>query len=81
MELQMRYHDMDGGDWFWMSGMMIVLVAAVVAIVILARGSRDQVSSRPRTPDEVLHQRLATGEIDIDDFQRRLDALSGARHR
>ena len=77
----MRYHDMDGGDWFWMSGMMIVLVAAVVAIIILLGFSRDKVSRRARTPDEVLHQRLASGEIDLDDFQRRLDALNSARAR
>ena len=49
----MRYHDMDGGDWFWMSGMMIVLVAAVVAIILLLGFSRDKVSRRARTPDEV----------------------------
>ena len=76
----MRFHDMNGGDWFWMSGMMIVLVAAVVAIILLGFG-RDKLSPPTRTPDEVLHHRLASGEIDLDDFQRRQDALNGARAR
>ena len=76
----MRFHDMNGGDWFWMSGMMIVLVAAVVTIILLGF-RRDKLSPPPRTPDEVLHHRLASGEIDLDDFQRRQDALNGARAR
>ena len=77
----MRYHDMSGGDWVWMSGMMIVLVAAVVAIILRLGFSRDKASSGPRTPDEVLHHRFAAGEIDLDDFQRRQDALNSARAR
>ncbi|CAN5440967.1 hypothetical protein BH10ACT2_BH10ACT2_21250 [soil metagenome] len=75
----MRYHDMNGGDWFWMGGAMLVLVAAVVAIVIFGFGGRGRGNSTHRSPDEVLHHRLASGEIDIDEFQRRMDALKGAR--
>ncbi len=76
----MRYHDMNGGDWFWMGGMMLVLVAAVVAI-IFAFGRNGSGNSPRHTPDEVLHHRLASGEIDTDEFQRRIDALNSARVR
>jgi len=74
-------HDMNGGDWFWMSGMMLVLVTAVVAIIIFGFGGRSRANSTQRTPDEVLHHRLASGEIDADEFQRRLDAMNSARTR
>ena len=77
----MRWHDMDGGSWAWMGGMTLVLFAAVIAIVIVvSRRGRDDI--RPsNTPDEVLHQRLAAGDIDVDEFQRRLDALHNAHTR
>lgn len=75
----MRWHDMDGGNWLWMSGMMLVFIAMVVAIMILGFGRTGRTSPPTHTPDEVLHQRLASGEIDIDEFHRRLEALKGAR--
>ena len=73
----MSWHDMGGGDWFWMSGMMLLLFAFVAAILIFGFGRSGTSSQTARTPDEVLHQRLASGEIDIDEFQRRLEALNG----
>ena len=75
----MRWHDMDGGDWLWMSGMMLVLFAFVTSILIFGFGRSGTGSRTARTPDEVLRQRLASGEIDIDEFQRRLEALNSTR--
>jgi len=72
---------MNGGDWFWMGGVMFVLVAAVAAIVIFGFARNGRGSSPRQTPDEVLHHRLASGEIDTDEFQRRVDALNTARTR
>jgi len=77
----MRYHDMNGGDWFWMGGVMLVLVAAVVALIIFGFGRNGRGNSPRHTPDEVLHHRLASGEIDTDEFQRRLDAIHSSRVR
>ena len=77
----MRWHDMDGGDWIWMSGMMLILFAFVTAILIFGFGRARRDNQTTRTPDDVLHHRLASGEIDVDEFQRRLEALNSSRVR
>lgn len=69
--------DMNGWDWAWMSLMMFVGTALVVAVVLLlVRGAPG--SEQPRYPDnpfDILAQRFARGEIDEAEYQRRRDAL------
>ena len=77
----MRWHDMDGGNWILMSGMMLILFAFVTAILIFGFGRTRRDNQTTRTPDDVLHQRLASGEIDVDEFQRRIEALNSSRVR
>ena len=69
------YHDgMGWGGWLLMTLVMVVFWALVVlAVVALFRGSepgRDR-----RTPDQILDERFARGEIDAADYQARRDAL------
>lgn len=72
----------DGWAWWWMIPMMVIMVAVVVGGVwAIVRASLPPSSTgRPqaaRTPDEILAQRLAAGEIDAAQYHERLDALHG----
>ena len=77
-----------GAGW-WMALMMIVVVAAAVwVIVTFARrnGAPPHPSAiasplaAPRpTPQEILAERLAHGEIEPDEYSKRLAALAAER--
>ena len=69
--------DMNGWDWAWMSLMMFVGTALVVAVVILlVRGAPgSEQLRRSDSPFDILAQRFARGEIDEAEYQRRRDAL------
>lgn len=68
----------DGYAWWWMIPMMVVMVAVVGAVVwALVHATRpDQPAfPKPPSPEAVLAQRLAAGEIDAAEYKERLDAL------
>ena len=78
---------MGGGWWVVMVfGMVIFGAAVIVGIVWLARGF-DSRRAPPRerereTPEELLVRRFAEGDISVDEYHERRDALrSGARSR
>jgi putative membrane protein len=78
----MRFHDMDGSDWIWMTSMMVIFWGVVAGLVIaLIRRSGPTTASPRDTPEETLGQRLARGEIGIEEYQQRLDVLRGATKR
>lgn len=68
--------------WAWASGCWVWLVLAVVVVWLIDRGlitlertrTEGRVGSRP---EEILRERFARGEIDPDEFERRLAALHG----
>lgn len=71
-------HDgfMFGMGWFWVVGLLLVL--AVIWVLVWAssrRGSRDPSEPRERSPEEVLRDRFARGEIGEDEYRSRLRAL------
>ena len=73
-----------GWGWVWMSVMMVGFWAVVVVgIVMLARGSGGSRGRRPRdessTPEDVLAERFARGEIDVDEYERNREVLDGRR--
>ena len=79
------WHDGDWGTgaWLAMSLMMLLFWGGLIALVVwLARigAGRNRVDkiSLPATPDEVLAERFARGEIDEDEFTRRRAVLRGA---
>ena len=80
------WHDGDwgAGTWVAMSVMMLAFWGGLIALVVwLARAGagRNQrgvdETSPPATPDEVLAERFARGEIDEDEFTRRRQVLHG----
>ncbi|MEU8649994.1 SHOCT domain-containing protein [Streptomyces sp. NPDC048737] len=73
-------HDVGGWGWFAMSVGMILFWALVITVVVLcirALGSPRQHAHipAPPTPDGILRERLARGEIDEEEYRRRLSAL------
>ncbi len=79
------WNDHWAGGWWWMSIMMVVFWVGVVWVIVtvVRHGNhaahthapvQGPVSPKP-TPQEVLADRLARGEIEPDDYRQRLDAL------
>ena len=78
---------MSGGAWWWMAIMMFAVLAGLIWIgITLVRhnsqiphmqtpGSAPLAAAR-QTPQELLAERLARGEIEPDDYRTRLDALN-----
>lgn len=76
----------DGGWWLGMGVGMIVWVLMTVLIVVLVvraligpqwprkEPPRNEQPSR-QEPEAILRERFARGEIDADEYQRRLDLL------
>lgn len=69
------------GDWGWgawlvMSLGMIAFWTLVIWLFLNAgRTSQNAVTPSERGPEEILADRFARGEIDEDEYQRRLDTL------
>jgi putative membrane protein len=85
---QMMDHDWGdhgGSSWAWI--VMVALMVLLVAIVVLAAvrfmlhtpaaaASQTPAPGGPsRSAQDLLADRLARGEIDVDEYRRRLDAL------
>jgi putative membrane protein len=71
-----------GHMWGWSAGWMwfgmIAFWALVVAVVVFAiRGGTHR--ERSRAAEDVLAERYARGEIEIDEYQNRLRVLKEAR--
>jgi len=65
-----------GGGWLG-TVLMIALTAAIV-LVLLALAKRlagDASPAKRRDPLDILKERLAKGEIDLDEYERRRQAL------
>ena len=71
----------DGDDWgaaaVVMIVLMVLLLAAAVAVLVAWRPWRHG-PGQGTTPLQVLDERLARGEIDVDEYRRRREILVGA---
>ena len=80
----MWWSDGWGGWWFVMPVLAVAFWVAVIWVVVnLLRsppGPTAAGGAHPAGPEEILAQRYARGEIDDDEYRRRLDTLRGA-HR
>ena len=77
------------GGWPWWGWLGIVFMVVFWALVIwgavmlgraLLRSERWTAPSRPPGAEEMLAERFARGEIDAEEYQRRLDVLRGRSH-
>jgi putative membrane protein len=59
---------------FMWIGWLLLIVFAGVAIGLLIRG-RTERQGRPESPEEILKRRFASGEIDREEYERRLMEL------
>ncbi|MDP9868791.1 MULTISPECIES: SHOCT domain-containing protein [Streptosporangium] len=78
-------HDLSGWGWGAMSvGMILFWALVIAAVVALVRAlNRPQGSIRTPagpTPERLLAERFARGEIDEEDYRRRLAALHTSGH-
>jgi uncharacterized membrane protein len=68
----------DSGNWIWMTLMMVLIVAGVLAFGIW--GVRTTTKHQATTTDpaiDVLRRRLASGEISQDDYDKTRKILQG----
>ncbi|MBW5480561.1 SHOCT domain-containing protein [Streptomyces bambusae] len=74
-------HNLGGWGWFAMSVSMILFWALIITVAVLLfrtvnRPPHEHTHTPAApTPEQVLAHRLARGEIDEDEYQRRLAAL------
>ena len=68
--------------WIMMTVLLVLFWAAVITAIVLAirylsaSGQRNQPTGRAaRTAEDVLADRFARGDIDEDDYRRRMTAL------
>lgn len=74
-------HDWDGGWWLVMAlGMVLFWALVIVGIVWIVRevgGQRH--GGAAQAPMEVLDERLARGDISVEEYEERRGALAGGR--
>ena len=76
-------HNIDGWGWFAMSASMILFWALIITggvLLFRALGRPEEHTHSPLphagpTPEQVLADRFARGEIDEEEYRRRLNAL------
>ncbi|MFE0250150.1 SHOCT domain-containing protein [Streptomyces sp. NPDC059010] len=79
-------HDVSGWGWFAMSAGMILFWALIITAVVLLIRALNSPQEHPHphphtpaaptpTPEDILRERLARGEIDEEEYRRRLAAL------
>ncbi|MFD5620396.1 SHOCT domain-containing protein [Streptomyces yangpuensis] len=79
-------HDVSGWGWFAMTASMILFWALIITAAALLSKALNRpyehihapVPAAP-TPEQILAQRLARGEVDEDEYQRRLAVLRTSR--
>ena len=74
-----------GGWWLFMAVMMVAFVVAAVWLIVTLVGRNasppDRLGGTAERlgPDDILHERFARGEIDVDEYHQRIDALRAKR--
>lgn len=84
------WHDGMGDGWWWpfMALMMVAFWGGLAWLLITlirhgggGAGSADSATLQPRqpSPEEIIQERFARGEIDADEYHHRLDVLRSSR--
>lgn len=86
------WHDNSLGPWWWLFMGLMMLVfwggLAWLVVTLIRHGSTAHQPPSPARvnppaqqsgPEEILHDRLARGDIDVDEYHSRIDALRAKR--
>lgn len=69
-------HDFGWAGWLAMTiGMAGFWVAVVLLILVVVRAGRSPAAQEPEAR-QILERRLARGEIDVEEYRERLEAMS-----
>ncbi|CAM5625395.1 SHOCT domain-containing protein [Streptomyces aurantiogriseus] len=73
-------HDVSGWGWFGMSVGMVLFWALIITALVLVFRAANQPHEHTHTPaaptpEQILGERFARGEIDEEEYQRRLKVL------
>ncbi|MEB3967150.1 SHOCT domain-containing protein [Streptomyces kunmingensis] len=73
-------HNVGGWGWFAMSAGMILFWALIVTVAVLLfravnRPQERTHSQAARSAEDILRERLARGDIEDDEYRRRLNTL------
>lgn len=74
----------DGSWGWWWPGLLLMIIWMVMMVRMMGHGTHgshtgERRGHRPDGGERILAERLARGEIDIEEYERRLAALQGAR--
>tara|TARA_R100000455_G_C6272249_1_gene128936 strand:- start:2224 stop:2547 length:324 start_codon:yes stop_codon:yes gene_type:complete len=72
-------HGMGAGGWIFGPLMMILIIALIVGVVVLIlrwMGITDGAGNRRDQALDILNERFARGEIDLEEFENRKRALN-----
>ena len=83
------WHNRSGPGWLLMALMMVAFWGGVIWLVATfmrhSSETRDRMASPPEpprtSPEDILHERLARGEIDAEEYRQRLADLHSNRTR
>jgi putative membrane protein len=64
-----------GSMGWWMVLWWIVVIVVLVLLVRVAAGALGSAPRNDETPEQILKRRYAKGEIDREEYQRRLEDL------
>lgn len=71
-------HDLTGWGWVAATVGMVVFWGLLIALaVVIVRGVNRQADGPRPSPERLLAERFARGEIDEDEYRRRLATLTG----
>lgn len=71
----MGWYGWQGGWMGWMWIFWILIIAVVVWLALRAAPASRGAGEVRLAPEEILRERYARGEIDTEEFQRRLEVL------
>jgi putative membrane protein len=73
------WHDWSWGGWLVMTLTMLVIWGLLAWLLISILRPDGSTQSRDRSPEDVLAERFARGEIDEEEYRRRLKTLGETR--
>ena len=72
--------DIGWGSWLLMSIPMLAFWGLVIWFLLAAVRDSNGSTSQPSDPENVLAHRFAAGEIDEDEYHKRLETLRASGH-